>query len=72
MDIPPPPEPPYDIETMEPLRNPFRWSRPERAGEIDPALWRAPELPLGDGRILVLDADPPPTEEEQIATPAWG
>ena len=31
IDIPPPPEPPYDIETMEPIRVPalFRWARDE-------------------------------------------
>jgi len=64
--LPPPPAPPYDIETMKPLDVPpeLRWiDRPnppsdewwEGSGEV----WQAPELPLGDGRFLVLDADDP-------------
>ncbi|MCB1134148.1 MAG: transposase, partial [Verrucomicrobiae bacterium] len=100
IDIPPPPEPPYDIEkrrrlvgvldgggagarrvspraeranqTMEPLSCPFerlldrrraaagRASFADRASQAE---WQAPELPLDDERILVLDADPAPPDE---------
>lgn len=61
IDIPPPPEPPYDIETMEPLERRIHPAsskfRPSHAE------WQAPELPLDDERILVLDADPAPPDE---------
>lgn len=66
--LPPPPRPPYDIETMEPLDVPpeLRWiDRPDPpshewwSGAEDEEAWQAPELPLGDGRVLVLDADDP-------------
>ena len=59
---------PYDIETMEPLDVPpeSRWiDRPNPpshewwSGAEDEEAWQAPELPLGDGRVLVLDADDP-------------
>jgi hypothetical protein len=52
IDLPPPPDPPFDIETMEPLDVPPEWG-------WDPDTWEAPELALGDGQVLVLDADDP-------------
>ena len=69
--LPPPPEPPFDIETMEPIEAPpyaiwrddFEEFGPDRWTEADPA-WTAPELDLGDGRHLVLDAPDPFPEEE--------
>jgi len=67
IDIPPPPEPPYDIETMEPIRVPVLWCWAEE--QDSPTLdashvpWQAPELPLDDERILVLDGDPIPPDE---------
>jgi len=97
--LPPPPDPPFDIEkrrgiggvldggeaearrgarragranqTMEPIEAPphaiwrddFEEFGPDRWTEADPA-WAAPELDLGDGRRLVLDAPDPFPEEE--------
>jgi hypothetical protein len=64
--LPPPPTPPYDIETMEPLDVPpeLRWiDRPDPPSHEwwsgDEEIWQAPELPLGDGRVLLLDSDDP-------------
>ena len=69
----PPPEPPYDIETIEPIDVPpvSIW-----AGETDPppAIWwehgapakpppRHPELERDEGCVLVLDGDPGPEAE---------
>ena len=73
--LPPPPEPPFDLETMEPIevpphaiwRDDFEDFGPDRWTEVDPA-WTAPELDLGDGRRLVLEApDPFPEEEWAVA-----
>lgn len=64
--IPPPPEPPYNIETMEPIRVPSAWRQSAAAGETHSPLWLAPELPLDEGRVLVLDADPPPPDAEPV------
>lgn len=73
--LPPPPDPPFDIDTMEPIEAPphaiwrddFEEFGPDRWTEMDPA-WAAPELDLGDGRRLVLDApDPFPEEEWSVA-----
>jgi hypothetical protein len=70
--LPPPPRPPFDIETMEPLDVPPQWGWSD---EIEPppedwwrgagdCEWQAPELPLDDGQVLVLDAeDPFPADE---------
>jgi hypothetical protein len=70
--LPPPPDPPYDLETMEPLDVPpvSFW-----AGETEPPppiWWECgapvrpepphPELRLDEQRILVLDGDPGPDE----------
>jgi len=71
--LPPPPDPPFDIDTMEPIEAPphaiwrddFEEFGPDRWAEIDPA-WAAPELDLGDGRRLVLDAPDPFPEEEWV------
>ena len=40
--IPPPPEPPYDIETMEPIRVPalFTWAQEEESETIDAVVSR--------------------------------
>ena len=70
LDIPPPPEPPYDIETFEPIEPPwqairqwipadddepvFEWFDAHQSNE---STWKPKEVPLDDGRILVLDAD---------------
>ncbi|MDF1852921.1 MAG: transposase [Verrucomicrobiales bacterium] len=69
--LPPPPRPPFDIETMEPLDVPPQWGwndeiepPPEDWWRGEEAAWQAPELPLDDGRVLVLDADDPfPADE---------
>jgi hypothetical protein len=69
--LPPPPRAPYDIETMKPFDVSSQWGW---SGEIEPpsedwwpreeAAWEAPELPLDDGQVLVLDAeDPFPADE---------
>ncbi len=62
--LPPPPDPPFNIETMEPIDIPLTWSWSDQIGppppewwmEGDPA-WTAPELPLDGENTLVLDAD---------------
>jgi hypothetical protein len=65
--LPPPPQPPFDIETLEPLDLPPQWGWSDDFeappadwwhGEND-AEWQAPELDLGDGRVLVLDGTNP-------------
>ncbi len=75
VQLPRPPPPPFDIETMEPVEPPWRavkewitdedpdldwFNRPRKPPEPDPDFdqrlaWRPPEIPLGDGRILVLE-----------------
>jgi len=78
LGIPPPPDPPYDIETMEPIRVPalFRWahaqeseSHAQESESLDSShlAWQAPELPLDDERILVLDGDPIPPDEFPVS-----
>jgi hypothetical protein len=64
ISLPPPPDPPFDIETMEPLNVPIHWSDqtdppPEDWWQDTPGEWEAPELPLDDGYTLVLDGDDP-------------
>jgi hypothetical protein len=60
-----PPRPPFHIETLEPFDLPPRWGWSD---EIEPPPeewwrggeetgWQAPELPLDDGQVLVLNAD---------------
>ena len=70
--LPPPPDPPFDIETMGPLDLPpqWGWSDDLQAPTInwwmedEPPMWEAPELDLGDGRVIVLDAtDPFPADD---------
>jgi len=76
IDIPPPPRPPFDIETFEPIEPPWQaikewipddepdltwFNQPRKPSEPDPdrfdqtSRWKAPEVPLDDGRILVLE-----------------
>lgn len=67
LDIPPPPAPPYDVETLEPLDLPPQWSWrnapvPPSDRSDQPAAWSAPELALDDERILVFDAETSPEE----------
>ena len=64
--LPPPPQPPFDIESMEPLDLPPQWGwsgdfeAPPINWWIDESpTWEAPELDFGDGRVLVLDATEP-------------
>ena len=66
------PAPPFDIETMEPLDVPPQWGWSDEIEAppedwwrgADQAGWQAPELPLDDGQVLVLDgADPFPADE---------
>jgi hypothetical protein len=70
INIPPPPDPPFDIETFEPIEPPwqaikqrlpadddeisFHWQDAHQRNESP---WKPEEVPLDDGRILVLDAD---------------
>ena len=73
----PPPDPPFDIETMEPIevpphaiwRDDFEEFGLERWTDGEPD-WVAPELDLGDGRRLVLDAPDPFPEEEWVVSRA--
>jgi hypothetical protein len=76
IDIPPPPRPPFDIETFEPIEPPWQaikewipddepdltwFNQPRKPSEPDPdwfdqsLAWKAPEVPLNDGCILVLE-----------------
>ena len=52
---------------MEPIRMPalFRWTQEDDSETLDSSHLplRAPELPLDDERILVLDGDPHPPDE---------
>ena len=72
LSLPPPPDPPYDIESIEPTDVPPVWVW---AGECQPppAIWwqhgspvkpkpAHPELDLGEGRILVLDGEAAPDD----------
>ena len=71
ISLPPPPDLPFNIETMEPETLPLGWEIPEEHlpppdewwHQHDSEEWRNPELPLEDGKILVLDAEPLPPEE---------
>ena len=70
INIPPPPDPPFDIETFEAIEPPWQaikawipadddepglqWLDTQHSNESP---WRPREVPLGDDRILVLDAD---------------
>ena len=69
--LPPPPTPPFDIETLEPLGVPpqWGWSDEIEAPPVDwwtgpEPIWEAPELALDEERILVLDADDPVAADE--------
>ncbi len=76
IQLPRPPPPPFDIETMEPIEPPWQaikewipddepdldwFNRPRNPSDPDPdgfdqrPAWQPEEIPLGDGRILVLD-----------------
>ncbi len=67
IDIPPPPLPPFDIETFEPIEPPWQAIRQWiPADDDEQALdffdqrvqrWKPVEIPLEDGSILVLDSD---------------
>ncbi|MCC6884195.1 MAG: hypothetical protein IT576_18690 [Verrucomicrobiales bacterium] len=64
--LPPPPRPPFDIETMEPLDVPSQWGWSDEIGPPPEdwwiggeSVWAAPELDFGDGGVLVLDAGNP-------------
>ncbi len=68
--LPPPPDPPYDIETMEPLAIPPQWGWTDEAEAPPPEwwigeepAWQAPELALDEDWVLVLDGDPDPGDE---------
>lgn len=70
INIPPPPDPPFDIETFEPIEPPwqaikqwipadddepsFHWQDTHHSNESQ---WKPREVPLDDDRILVLDVD---------------
>ena len=67
IDIPPPPDPPFDIETFEPIEPPWQAIRewiPDDDAEPGfdlfdqrPESGKPVEIPLEDGSILVLDSD---------------
>ena len=72
--LPPPPAPPFDIDTMEALDVPSQWGWSDEI-EAPPAdwwlgeepAWEPPELALDEERILVLDAgDPFPADEGPV------
>ena len=69
ISLPPPPEPPFDIDTFEPIHPPWQairgWIPNDEDEEPEAHLefwdqsptqsWTAPEIDLGDGRTLVLE-----------------
>ena len=69
ISLPPPPDPPFDIETFEPIEPPWQAIRawipadddesetatPELWDQSTGTAWKAPEIDLGDGRTLVLE-----------------
>jgi len=67
IDIPPPPDPPFDLDTFEPIEPPWQAIRewiPADDDEQGPDLfdqreesWKPAEIHLEDGSILVLDSD---------------
>jgi transposase-like protein len=67
IDIPPPPDPPFDIETFEPIEPPWQAIREWIPADDDdptadlfdqrPKSGQPVEIPLEDGYILVLDGD---------------
>ena len=67
IDLPPPPDPPFDIETFEPIEPPWQAIRewiPDDDAELGfdlfdqrPASGKPVEIPREDGTILVLDSD---------------
>ena len=67
IDIPPPPDPPFDIETFEPIAPPWQAIREwipdddaEPGGDLfdqRPAFGNPVEILREDGSILVLDSD---------------
>ena len=67
IDLPPPPDPPFDIETFEPIEPPWQAIRewiPDDDAEPSfdffdqrPASGKPVEIPREDGSILVLDPD---------------
>ena len=77
--IPPPPDPPFDVETMEPIRNPpdYCWWKPEVSDpaqfeltaphwspDFESQEWQEPrEIALDSERTLVRDADAPGQNE---------
>ena len=68
--LPPPPDPPFDIETLEPLDDPPHWGwtdgveapPPEWWSGGEPA-WQAPERAIDEERFLVLDGDLVPADD---------
>jgi len=71
ISLPPPPRPPFNIETMEPLDVPptTPWNEdigppPEEWLQSNEAECQAPELALDDGNTLFLDAPEPMALEE--------
>jgi hypothetical protein len=72
VSLPPPPDPPYDIESIEPTDVPPVWVWAGET-ELPPPIWwecgspvkpkpTHPELDLGEGRVLVLDRAPGPID----------
>ena len=67
IDFPPPPDPPFDMETFEPIEPPWQAIRewiPADEGEPNFGLFdqrdesgKPVEIPLEDGYILVFDCD---------------
>ena len=69
ISLPPPPEPPFDIETFEPIEPPWQAIRAWIPADDDESPtdtrelwdqttgtgWKAPEIDLGDGRTLLLE-----------------
>jgi hypothetical protein len=70
INIPPPPDPPFDIETFEPIEPPwqaikqwipadddeisFRWKDALQSNE---SRWKPKEVPLDDGRTIILEPE---------------
>jgi hypothetical protein len=74
--LPPPPELPFDIDTLEPLDVPPQWGWTDDIeppppdwwlGDTPDPAWREPEFDFGDGRSLSLEtSDPFPPDDVPV------
>ena len=74
--LPPPPRPPFDIDTLEPLDVPPQWAWSDDIetpppdwwlGDMPDPAWQEPEFDFGNGRSLTVDVvDPFPPDDVPV------